>query len=128
MIKKRLKETRKAHGLTQQSIADYLGVDRTTYTYYETGAICPSVENLKKISELYRISVAYLIGETNDAQPVTSNGVYDQVAENVDFAKTLTKNEKVLITYFRSLEDEKKAEVLSQLRTVVLNNGNKKMK
>ena len=46
---------RKINGLTQQQVADYLAVNRTTYTKYETGASEPSFFILRKIVELYKV-------------------------------------------------------------------------
>ena len=39
----RLKELRIAKGLYQKDVADFLGVDRTNYTKYESGADRKSV-------------------------------------------------------------------------------------
>ena len=39
----RLRELRTAAKMTQQEIADHLGIQRSNYAYYETGAIEPSL-------------------------------------------------------------------------------------
>ena len=62
MLGDRLRAIRKEHGLTQQNIADVLGVDRTTYTVYEGGSITPSPATLVKLSQIYNVTVGYLIG------------------------------------------------------------------
>lgn len=46
---------RKINGLTQQQVADYLAVNRTTYTKYETGDTEPCFFILRKIVELYNV-------------------------------------------------------------------------
>lgn len=58
----RLKEERKKVGLTQKQIADQLGITREAYTMYETEKTTPTLETLKKIADLYKTSVDYLIG------------------------------------------------------------------
>lgn len=50
-------------GLTQQEIANRLGIDRTTYTKYETGKSEPSFDTLQKIAELLQIPVTELLQE-----------------------------------------------------------------
>ena len=52
-----LKKNRKNLGLTQQQVAAKLGIDRTTYTKYETGVSEPSFEMLIRLSQLLGISL-----------------------------------------------------------------------
>lgn len=58
----RLKEERMKAGLTQKQIAEQLGITREAYTMYETEKTTPTLETLKKIADIYRTSVDYLIG------------------------------------------------------------------
>lgn len=48
-------------GLTQQKVADALDIDRSTYTYYESGKTEPSLSNLKKIADLYKVDFNTLL-------------------------------------------------------------------
>ena len=62
----RLKELRLKLGLTQQNIADYLGVTHTTYNYYEKGKSEPDIEKLSKMAVLFNTTIDYIVGrETN---------------------------------------------------------------
>ena len=114
MINERLRAVRKANGLTQQNVADYLGVDRTTYTYYEMGDTCPSVDTFTRLSELYKTSVSYLICETDDPEMKVKEALA-QVAEEIDFAATISKREKELIVFFRALDENKQKQLLKKL-------------
>lgn len=49
-----LEQQRRQHNITQQQIADYLGVTRNTVYRWETGECKPSAENLKRLNELFR--------------------------------------------------------------------------
>ena len=49
MVAENLKNIRKEHKLTQQDIANVLGIDRSTYAFYETGKTTPSVNTLYKL-------------------------------------------------------------------------------
>ena len=48
----KLKELRKNSKLTQQQVADALSVDRTTYTYYETGRLNPNFKTIYKLCKI----------------------------------------------------------------------------
>lgn len=57
----KLKEARKAAHITQQELAEYLGVHRSTVANYEIGRRKPTFLELKKIAEKLRIDVNYLV-------------------------------------------------------------------
>ena len=50
------RNARLAANLTQQQIADELGLDRTAVAHYEMGDSMPNARNLQKICELFNIS------------------------------------------------------------------------
>ena len=59
----RLKELRKERGISQATLAEYLGLSKSTIGMYETGAIDPSVEALNGIADFFNVSIGYLLGE-----------------------------------------------------------------
>lgn len=61
-IKEILKSERKKHGYTQEQIAKILNIGRQAYTLYETGTNTPTLENLIKLADLYKVSLDYLAG------------------------------------------------------------------
>ena len=66
-----LQQIRKASGYTQKDIAEILGVDRSTYAYYECGKTEPCIRSLKKLSALYGISVDNLVNCRLEASPAS---------------------------------------------------------
>lgn len=48
--------------LSQEKIAKYLNIHRSTYTYYEIGKTNPSIDTLIRISKLYNVSVDFILG------------------------------------------------------------------
>lgn len=59
----RLRELRKEKKMTQQDVASVLGVERSTYGKYETGAIpLVNVDLLKTLSDLFGASPDYIRG------------------------------------------------------------------
>lgn len=57
-----LKEARKSCGLTQQEVADILGIDKSTYSGYETGKREPDVKKIKALSSILSVTPDFLLG------------------------------------------------------------------
>ena len=58
----RLKELRIQAGYTQQQIADKLHVRQQSYARYELGTGEPNLDMLFKISQIFELSVDYILG------------------------------------------------------------------
>ena len=58
----KLKELRKQSGLTQQQIADRIGVTKSVISFYELKERSPSPEVLIKLSQIFHVSTDYLLG------------------------------------------------------------------
>lgn len=54
---KRFKELREIHNLTQEQLAEKLGIEAQQISRIETGRCFTTLENLKKIATLYNISI-----------------------------------------------------------------------
>lgn len=67
-LENRLAELRKQAGLSQQELADRLYVSRQAVSRWESGESMPTVENLLYLSELYGVTVDYLL-KGDAAQP-----------------------------------------------------------
>ena len=61
----RLRALREKRHLSQQSVADYLGISRTAYNKYESGAIRPT-RKLEQLAALFGVSVDYILGRSNE--------------------------------------------------------------
>lgn len=61
-FEERLKYARENKNLTQDEVAEAVGVIRSTIASYETGTIKPSFENIRKLAKLYNISFDFLLG------------------------------------------------------------------
>lgn len=60
-MKDKLKSVRIEKGLTQQQLADLIGVKRQNVGRWETGEFEPSLKNLKRIAEALEIDIKELI-------------------------------------------------------------------
>ncbi len=65
----RLRLLRKHFGLSQRQVAEYLGLHRSTYTYYESGASVPHISTLYRLSCFYGVTTDYLLGFDQDDAP-----------------------------------------------------------
>lgn len=61
-IGNKLKELRNNAGLTQDKLAEALGISRVNYTRYETNSVRPDYETLIVIADYYDISLDELFG------------------------------------------------------------------
>lgn len=70
MMLDRLKELREYYDKTQEEIANILGVDRTTYTGWETGKDMIPLGKLNDLANYYHTSLDYLIGKSPTKEEV----------------------------------------------------------
>ena len=62
----RLKELRKQANLTQVELAKRLGIGQSSYADWERGRKKPTQENLVKISQVFSVSIDYLVGNSEE--------------------------------------------------------------
>ena len=68
-IAQRLVSLRKQKGLTQQVLADSIGLHITQIKRYEAGSSQPSLEALKKIAQTFRVTIDSLVFELDELEP-----------------------------------------------------------
>ncbi|MBO4242934.1 MAG: helix-turn-helix domain-containing protein [Clostridiales bacterium] len=61
MFKDNLAELRKIHEMSQEELADIIGVSRQTLSKYETGESLPDIEKCKLIAETFGVSIDDLL-------------------------------------------------------------------
>ena len=80
-FKDRLKELRKAKGLSQVTLAERLGLSKSTIGAYETGDITPSVEALNTIADYFNVDMNYLLGKEEQSRYFLDYHVYTVATE-----------------------------------------------
>ena len=78
MLKDVIFEKRKQKNMTQEQLAEQLGVARQTVSKWELGETLPDVENLKKMAILFSFSIDEVLGlvvEKADESDVSESGV-----------------------------------------------------
>ncbi len=117
---KKLKYYRENCELSQQQVANALNVDRSTYTYYETGKTTPSASTLLKLSKIFNVPCAVFLESINqelnlNSRVADADGAYlaqyeeeNSVVTADDRIYGLNKEEKELIASYRVLDAEQK--------------------
>ncbi|MFK4974487.1 XRE family transcriptional regulator [Lactococcus garvieae] len=77
----RLKELRKEKGYTQKELAKLIGFSYQNLQKYEKGIAKPLNKNLIKLSEIFGVSVSYLLGETDIRTASNIYEIYEQLNE-----------------------------------------------
>ena len=65
MLGEKIKLYRENLNMTQNEIAEVLGVKSTTISKYESGILEPNIESLKNLSELFNVSIDELLKDDN---------------------------------------------------------------
>ena len=63
MLGEKIKKYREEKKMTQAAVAEVLGVKPATISKYEAGSLEPNIESLKKLAELFEVSVDELLKE-----------------------------------------------------------------
>lgn len=66
---------REKHDFSQQNGADYLGISRTVYNKYESGAIRPT-RKLERLAALFGVSADYILGRADEIPAVRAADPY----------------------------------------------------
>lgn len=98
----RLREMRRANHMTQQTVADQLCIDRTTYSKYESGRVSPDHQGLMTLATLFDVTVDQLLGR-EDAASLAH-----------DPNEELSDQEKLLLQMFRQLSAEEQNTLVTQ--------------
>lgn len=64
-LRNRIRDLREDHDLTQQKLADAIGITQRKYSYLETGTQQLTDEILVKLANYYKVSIDYLLRQTD---------------------------------------------------------------
>lgn len=113
MLNERLRSLRLSMGLTQMQVAEALNIDRSTYTYYETGKTVPDVKTIIKLSKIFNVSYQQILDDESVSSN-TSNSVRDRNFTLSEMSE-LTKQERLMIVAYRLLTADMKKKYLNKI-------------
>ena len=102
----KLKLLRQEYGISQQRLAEAIGVSQPSINKYENHNIEPEIEVLKRMADFFNTSVDYIIGHTDVRRKIEHTDVF-----------YLNQFETEVITHFRSLDQEEQQCVDTVIRT-----------
>ena len=100
------RKIREQSGLTQQQMADKLGVSRSAIGMYENGEREPNFENLELIDDTFNVDMNYLLGKKPTTEVIPDRYYLDDDAR--DMAQFMYENPeyKVLFDASRKVKKE----------------------
>lgn len=112
-----LAQARKKAGLTQEAVAEKLGVSRQTISKWETDETLPDIRQSKKLASLYHMTLDELVDFDIDVQELTEmiNSVSDEVTEKVDWTAVWAQKYPILARYPQEVDTAPYAETLRAL-------------
>ncbi len=116
---KSLYQARKKSGLSQENVAEQLGVSRQTISKWETDETLPDIRQSKKLAMLYHITLDQLI--EYDFDEVQAREMIDSISEEaqkkIDWNKVWSSKYPVLATYREKVRVEDYAPALGEMMT-----------
>ncbi|MFW2488617.1 helix-turn-helix transcriptional regulator [Clostridium chromiireducens] len=97
-LNERIKERRLLLGYNQPELAKIMNVSKQTVSNWENGNRTPDAETLSKLSDLFSVSVDYLLGKTDIVASPTVDGLDLELTkkDEKDIEKTLNKTLEML--------------------------------
>ena len=78
-----LRGLRLSNGFTQEQVSNFAGVSKSMISAYETGIRQPSYEVLLKLSDTYKSSLDFMLGNTNVKHDYSLDGLTQEQIETV---------------------------------------------
>ena len=114
-----LYHARKKNGLTQENVAEKLGVSRQTISKWETNETLPDIRQSKGLAMLYHMTLDELIEYDFDEQQAQQmiGSVSDEAQARIDWNKVWSKKYPVLATYHKTVRINDYAPALQEMLT-----------
>lgn len=110
-------QARKKCGLSQEQVAEKLGVSRQTISKWETDETLPDIRQSKRLALLYRLSLDELIDFDMDVQEIQQviERTSSALEEKIDWTKAWGRKYPVLLTCRQDVDVENYAVQLDAL-------------
>ncbi len=112
-----LYKARRKKGLSQETVAEILGVSRQTVSKWETDETLPNVFQAKEMAQLYEMSLDDLMEydlKVQEIEKVIQN-TSEETQKKIDWTKMWSKQYPVLETYTNIVDVERYASGLQEL-------------
>lgn len=79
----KIKRLRKEQKISQEKLADALGLSRQAVSRWETESAIPETAIIVKLSEMFRVSTDYLLKEGEDVKAPSENPINNSMAKKI---------------------------------------------
>lgn len=104
ILASRLRFIRRVRGITQQTIADALGITRAAYSAYENDVAEPDVDLIRRIAQFYHVSVDFLLHVDMEAEDPELDGMRAMLWEQI--ARVDKETAQMMLQLFSKLKKE----------------------
>ena len=108
---------RKQSGMSQEAVAEKLGVSRQTVSKWETDETLPDIRQAKRLAMLYGLTLDELIDFDLDVQELERvvRNTSEEVQQKVDWNKLWAEQYPVLASYRKEVDVDQYAPALREL-------------
>lgn len=110
---KRVKELRNKKGLSQDRVAQAIGISRSRYSHYENNRVEPDIELIRKIANYYDVKVDYLIGRTE----IENDNENDELEKILDDPDT-----QLMFNDWKNMSEEERKEAINMIKYIKFKN------
>ena len=92
---------RKRRGMSQEEVAEKLGISRQTVSKWETDETLPDIRQSKRLAVLYGLSLDELVEFDIDVKEIQEviDKTSEEVSDKIDWTKAWSKKYPILATY-----------------------------
>ena len=102
----RLKELRKQKKLTQQELADIVGVTKRTYIYWEQGERQIKREKAIQLAKFFNVSLGYLLGYVDRYEPYYNDEIFIGDGKGGYTSLSSEREEKLSELFYKHVEEK----------------------
>lgn len=107
---KTLRAFRNKCSLSQEQVSNILGINRTTYTGYETGKTKPDFDTIVKICDIFGITISmftdYYLKQGNINALASDKPEYKKSKSEGECLISVTTDEEILLSKYRMIKNK----------------------
>ncbi|MBB5324188.1 transcriptional regulator with XRE-family HTH domain [Anoxybacillus tepidamans] len=121
-----LKYLRKQRNWTQEDVAQHLNVSRSQISKWENGEMLPDLQSIEKLSELYDVSIDFLVGKRTNKKELLrevsriyqTDAVDEKMLDIIDYLKQNPDIEQAIHS-LAQLPAKKRKHIESAITTII---------
>lgn len=103
-----LKILRQERGISQQRLADAIGVSQQSINQYENHSVEPDISILSRLADHFNTSIDFIVGRTDIRRPIEHTEAFH-----------LNRDESDVITQYRALKASEKRCIALMIKTLL---------